>query len=128
MKIVKVIKIVHDNLFECLLQNFCYIVVRANNMVFEFTISYFSLIDLNDLIMVTEILSNVDVAKTTQNNKDTLVSGFARTKAFLDSYYEYLAIIDIDIALDINKTSKVPQYLLKRRMNIIEFEVSEIIH
>lgn len=65
MKIVKVIKIVHDNLFECLLQNFRYIVVRANNMVFEFTISYFSLIDLNDLIMVTEILSNVDVAKTT---------------------------------------------------------------
>lgn len=47
---------------------------------------------------------------------------------FLDCYHEHLAITDIDLAMAINKTAKVPQSLLKGRMNIDRFEDREIIH
>lgn len=84
--------------------------------------------NLNDLITLSKMLSNVDILKKAETNRNALVIGFGHAKAFLDSYYEYLAITDIDLTLAINKTSKVPQPLLKGRMNIDKFEDSEIIH
>ena len=47
MRIVKVMTIICDNLFEGLLQNFRYVVLRANNVAFEFTIANFPLMNLN---------------------------------------------------------------------------------
>lgn len=84
--------------------------------------------NLNDLIMVMKILTIVDVSKIAKTNKDDFVIGFANVKAFLNRYYDYLAITDIDLALAINKTSKVPQCLLKVKLNIDDFEDGEIIH
>lgn len=65
--------------------------------------------NLNELITVPKILNVVDVSKITETNKDDFFFiGYAHLKAFLDSYYDYLAIIDIDLALAMNKTLKVP--------------------
>lgn len=50
-----------DSIFEGLLQNLRYVVVRANNVVFEFTITDFLLMNLNDLIAVKKILGFIDV-------------------------------------------------------------------
>lgn len=66
--------------------------------------------------------------KITESNKDDFVIGFYHIKAFLDSYYDCLAITYIDLALEINKTSKVPQSILKGKLNIDEFEDGEIIY
>lgn len=84
--------------------------------------------NLNDLVIVSNISSNVDKSKVSETSKHAFVIGFGHINAFLDSYYEYLAITDIDLSLAINMTSNVPQSLLKGRMNIDEFEDSEIIH
>lgn len=128
MKIVKVLTIIRDNLFEGLLQHFGYVVARENNVVFEFTIADFPLMNLNDFTTVTKILRVVDVSKITETNKDDFVNGFAYIKSFLDRYYDYLAIIVIDLSLAIKKTSKVPQSLLKGKLNIDDFEDTETIH
>lgn len=55
VKIVKVMIVIHENFFEGLLQNFRYVVLRANNVVFKFTIADSTLMNLNDLITVTKI-------------------------------------------------------------------------
>lgn len=84
--------------------------------------------NLNNLITISKILCIVDVLKVVDENRHAFILGYGQIKAFLDCYYEYLAITDIDLALAINKTSKVPQSLLKGMMNIDKFEDSEIIH
>lgn len=96
-------------------------------MVIEFTVAYFPLMKLNDLVVVTNIFSIVDVLKLTEANMDAFILGFSDIKTFLDGYYEYLAIIDIDLALVVNKAAKMPQSLLKS-MNIDKFEDGVIIH
>lgn len=98
----------HDTLFEGPLENFCYIFIRENNMLFEFIVADFPLMNLNDHIIVTKILSYVDVTKIIETNNDPFIVSFAHIKTFLDSYYKYLAITYIDLALFINKTLKVP--------------------
>ncbi|CAH1453467.1 unnamed protein product [Lactuca virosa] len=114
--------------FEGLLQNFRYVVLRGNNVAFEFTIAYFPLINLNDLITVTKILSNVDVSKITETNKDNFIIGFTHIKVFTGNYYDYLAIIDIELATTVKKPLKVPQSLLRGKLNINDFEDCKIIH
>ena len=111
-----------------LLQNFRYSVVRANNVEFEFSVADFSLMNLNDLISITNILINLDVSKIPETNRNDFILGFGHIKAFLDSYYEYLAITDNDLVIAIKKTVKVPQTLAKAKLNINEFEDGEIIH
>lgn len=63
--------------------------------------------------MVTKILISVDVSKLVKTNKEVFIGWFAHIKAFVDSYYEYLANMDIDIAFAINKSSPMPQSLLR---------------
>lgn len=108
VKIIKVMTIIYECLCIGMLQNFFYIFVRANNIVFDFTIVDFLLLNLSDLITVMKILSTLDVAKITETNKDAFAFGFDHIKSFLDSHYDYLAIKDIDLSLDVSKTSKVP--------------------
>ncbi|CAI9283452.1 unnamed protein product [Lactuca saligna] len=51
-----------------------------------------------------------------------------KIKVFIDNYFACLAITDIELSMDVNKTSKVPQSLLKGKDNIGKFEDVEIIH
>lgn len=80
VKIVKVLSITRENLLEGILQKFCYVVVRANNVICEFSIAYFPLMNLNNLVTVTRILSNMDVLKLTETNKDDFLTGFSHIK------------------------------------------------
>lgn len=59
VKIAKIVSIAHDVLFEGVLKNYRYSVVRANNILFEFTIADFPLMNLNDLIMVMKLLGDL---------------------------------------------------------------------
>lgn len=48
------------------------------------------------------ILNGVDVSKITETDKDDFVIRLPHVKPFLDSYYDYLEIADIYLALTIN--------------------------
>lgn len=128
VKIIRVMLVVPNVLFEGFLQYFPYSVVKENNVVLELTIAYIPLRNLNDLIIVSKILCNVDTSKVAEENSDVFVLGYAHIKALLDCYYKYLAITDIDLSKAINKSSKVPQSLLKGKLNIDKFEDGEVIH
>lgn len=96
------------------MQNFCYTIVRANNVVFEITIIDFPLMNLSDLITMTKILSQVDKSQILEENQVSLVVRHTNIKAFTDCYSPYFPETDIDLAMAINKTSKVPKALLRR--------------
>lgn len=117
-----------ENLFEGILRNFCYVVVRANNVVCEFSIANFPMMNLNDWVTVTRILSNVGVSKLTETNKDDFLIGFAHIKVFIDNYYDWIASTDIELTSAVNKPSKVPQSLLKGKINIDKYEDGQIIN
>ncbi|CAI9294637.1 unnamed protein product [Lactuca saligna] len=65
---------------------------------------------------ILRVLSNVDVMKLPEKNQDDFLIGVAHIKVFIDNYYDFLAITDIELAIAINKTSKVPQSLLKGKI------------
>lgn len=52
--------------------------------MFDFTVGDFPLTNLNDLIMVPNILSNVDVSIIAEANIDVFVLQFGHIKPFLD--------------------------------------------
>lgn len=79
-----------------------------NNVVCEFLVANFPLMNLNNLVIVTSILSNVHVTKLPENNKDDFLIGFTHMKVFIDSYYDCLSITYTELSMDIKKTLKVP--------------------
>lgn len=84
--------------------------------------------NLNNLITMTKILSQVHRSQIPKENCDALIIGYGHIKAFIDCYYSYLAEKDIDLAMTINKSSKVPKLFLRGNINIDEIEDGEIIH
>ena len=76
VKIVKVMKIERDILFEGLLQNFLYVFVRAKNVEFEFMVFYFLLKNMDDLISITKFLINMDVSMIPETNRNDFILGF----------------------------------------------------
>lgn len=63
VKIVRVLNILNDVLFEGLLQKYQFYVVRTNNVACDFSVIDFPLINMNDLINVSNILTTVDASK-----------------------------------------------------------------
>ena len=108
VKIVKVLNISKDTLFEGLLQNFRYYVVRANNVAFDFSMEDFTLMNLNELISVAKILSSVDVSKLQMTKKIDFLIGFAHIKLFIDNYYDCLAMIDVELASAMGRQVTMP--------------------
>ena len=100
VKIVKVLGITKDQLFKGLLQNFCFHVVRANNVAYYFTVADFPLMNLNDLICVSKNLSGVDASKLQVTSKEYFLLGFAHIKLFIDNYYDCLALTDVELTLE----------------------------
>lgn len=49
------------------------------------------LMNLNNLINVAKILSDVDVSKLQVNSKEDFLIGFSHIKVFIDNYYDCLA-------------------------------------
>lgn len=108
VKIVKVLNIYRENLFEGLLLNFLYHAVRANNVACNFSVADFPLMNLDDLITVTNFLISIDVLKLLDSNKDDFLIGFTHIKVFIDNYFDCLAVTEIELAMAVNRTSKVP--------------------
>lgn len=71
----------------------------------------FPLMNLNDLIIVSTILCNVDALQVFEENRNVFV-----------------LVTNIDLARVINKTAKLPQSVMKEKSNIDEFEDGDIIH
>lgn len=128
VNIFRVMWIVSNVFFKLFLHNFCYLVLWENNVAFELTIANFPLMNQNDLNTVSNFLCNVDASKVAEENRNVFVLGYAHIKAFVDCYYEYFSITDIHLSMAINKSSKVPQSLLRGKLNIVEFKDGEIIH
>lgn len=91
VKIVKVLPIVPDILFEGVLQIPRYTIVKANNVLFDFIISDFPLPNLNDLITVTKIFAELDKSQVQDQDQTWCIFGYAHVKSFLDCYYSYFA-------------------------------------
>lgn len=103
VKILKVLLVVPDVLFEGLMHNFHYNVVRANSVVFEFTISNFTLKNLKDLIIISMILCDVDSSQLPEESWNSFIIGYDHIKAFIDCYCSYLAKTDTVLAMAIKK-------------------------
>ena len=122
MKIVKVFNITKDVLFEGVLQNYRFHVVRANNVACDFSVVDFPLMNMNDLINVANILRSVDVSKLQVNNKEDFLIGLAHIKLFIDKYYDCLALTDVQLAIAMGCQVKVPLLLLKGQGNLKDFD------
>lgn len=113
-------------MFEEVLQNYRYNVVSVNNVLFDFNIAEFPLMNLNDLITITiswEIWVNPKI-----KDKALYIIGYGHIKIFLDRYYAYLALIKIDLSTSANKKLKVLNALLEGKINTDDYEDGEIIN
>ncbi|CAI9280723.1 unnamed protein product [Lactuca saligna] len=108
---IKLISITHDTLIEGVLKNYRYSLVRENNVLFDFTITDFPLMNLVDLVMIAKILG--DLIKSQIHEKSSYIIGYGHIKCFLDCYYAYLALTYLDLSTAINKNLKVSKALLK---------------
>lgn len=93
VKIAKLISIALDSLFEGMLHNIRYNVVRANNVAFDITIADFPLMNVNGLITSAMLMGNL--RKTQIIDKTTCILGYGHIKTILDAYFANLALIDI---------------------------------
>lgn len=103
IKVTQVLGISKGELFENMLQNFRYHVVRVNKVPFEFSIVDFPLKSLNDLIQVAYILKDIDASKLQNTSKEDLHLGFGHIKLFIDNYYDSLALTDVDLDASVGK-------------------------
>ncbi|CAI9282187.1 unnamed protein product [Lactuca saligna] len=72
----------------------------------------FPLMNINDLITISIILCDVDDSQTDEDKQKDFVIRYGHIKVF------NLAVIDIDLAMEINKTSNVLKSLLKVRKDL----------
>ncbi|CAI9290472.1 unnamed protein product [Lactuca saligna] len=86
VKIVRVLGITKDVLFEGMLQNYRYHAVQANN--------------------------SVDLTKLQLKNKEDFSNAFAHMKVFIDGYYRALALTNVELAMSLDKEITVPQTML----------------
>ncbi|KAL7601073.1 hypothetical protein Lser_V15G24877 [Lactuca serriola] len=108
MKIKKVLTIKNDVLFEDMLQNFRYFVIRADNKQYDFTVADFPLMNCNDLIQVALILKHMEENKLKGSETDVFKVGFAQVKTYIDNYFDCLALTNDELANVLGREVKVP--------------------
>lgn len=113
-------------LFESVLQNVRYNVVRENNVLFHYTIADSPLINESDLISTAKLMGDLNKSQISKNAM--YIIGYGHITTFLDSYFAHLSLTNIDLSVPINIKSKVPKDLLKGKLIIEEYEDGEIIH
>lgn len=82
--------------------------------------------NINNLITIQKKLCNVETSQVVKEIQNTFVIGCAHINDFIDCYYGYLVVKYIDLGIAINKTSKVPNALLKGKFNIEKFKDGEL--
>ncbi|KAL7617007.1 hypothetical protein Lser_V15G03290 [Lactuca serriola] len=126
MKIKKVLTIKKDELFENMLQNFRYFVVRADNKPVDFTIADFPMMNLNDLIQVALILKEMEENKFNRYDTNVFKFGFAHIKKFIDNYYDCLALTDEELASVRGKQVTVPWESTLSQIELKKYSDGEI--
>ncbi|KAL7604851.1 hypothetical protein Lser_V15G19577 [Lactuca serriola] len=126
MKIKKVLTIKKDVLFENMLQNFRYFVIRADNKQYDFTIADFPLMNCNDLIQVALILKHMEENKLKGSETDVFKVGFAHVKTFIDNYFDCLALTDEELANVLGREVKVPWEDTLTQSALSKYVVGEI--
>ena len=86
----------------------------------------FPLMNIHDLICVARIMKGTDFSKLQLTSKKDFLIGFAHIKLFIDNYYEYLALTDLELALAIGKQITVTQSMLKSQASLKSYEDGEI--
>lgn len=66
----------------------------ANNTLCELTIADFPLINLNDLIIVTEILGYLNNDQV--QDKSSYIIRYSHIKSFIDFYFDHLRPVDFE--------------------------------
>ena len=97
-KIKKFISIKKDVVFENTVQNMKYIVTRANGNVCKFTIAYFPLMNLYDLIQVALLLKERSFSYLQNTDLDEYKLEVTHIKIFIENYYECLALTDVELS------------------------------
>ncbi|KAL7591219.1 hypothetical protein Lser_V15G33877 [Lactuca serriola] len=126
MKIKKVLTIKKDVLFEDMLQNFRYFVIRADNKQYDFTIADFPLMNCNDLIQVALILKNMEENKLKGSETDVFKVGFVHVKTYIDNYFDCLALTDEELANVLGREVKVPWEDTLTQSALSKYVVGEI--
>ncbi|KAL7610282.1 hypothetical protein Lser_V15G13610 [Lactuca serriola] len=107
-------------------QNFCYHVVRANNVSGDFLVADFPLMNLNDLIQVALILKDMDASQLQGTDKEVLRLGLGYIKIFIDNYYDCLALIDVELSTALGKKVKVAMEVTKSQSELKKYVDGEI--
>ncbi|KAL7607644.1 hypothetical protein Lser_V15G16187 [Lactuca serriola] len=126
MKIKKVLTIKKDVMFEDMLLNFRYFVIRADNKQYDFTIDDFPLMNCNDLIQVALILKNMEENKLKGSETDVFKVGFAHVKTYIDNYFDCLALTDEELANVLGREVKVPWEDTLTQSTLSKYVVGEI--
>ncbi|KAL7587313.1 hypothetical protein Lser_V15G40383 [Lactuca serriola] len=126
MKIKKVLTIKKDVLFEDMLQNFRYFVIRADNKQYDFTVADFPLMNCNDLIQVALILKHMEENNLKGSETDVFKVGFAHVKTFIDNYFDCLALTDEELANVLGREVKVPWEDTLTQSALSKYVVGEI--
>ncbi|KAL7586161.1 hypothetical protein Lser_V15G40639 [Lactuca serriola] len=126
MKIKKVLTIKKDVLFEDMLQNFQYFVIRADDKQYDFTIADFPLMNCNDLIQVALILKHMEENKLKGSETDVFKVGFAHVKTYIDNYFDCLALTDEELANVLGREVKVPWEDTLTQSALLKYVVGEI--
>ena len=113
IKIKKVVAIKKDVLFENMIQNFRYHVIRANNQAIDFCVADFPLMNLNDLIQVALLLKEMEASQLKGTDKEVFRLGLAHIKIFIDNYYDCLALTDEELASSMDRKVSVAMELSK---------------
>lgn len=82
-------------MFEGIIPNYRYKVIRSNNTPYEFTIVDFPLMNLNDLITQAKIMGYLDNDHI--SNKATYIIGYGHINNFIDCYFAYLGLTGFEM-------------------------------
>ncbi|KAL7612549.1 hypothetical protein Lser_V15G06652 [Lactuca serriola] len=126
LKIKKVLTIKKDVLFEDMLQNFRYFVIRVDNKQYDFTIADFPLMNCNDLIQVALILKHMEENNLKGSETEVFKVGFAHVKTFIDNYFDCLALTDDELANVLGREVKVPWEETLSQSALSKYVVGEI--
>lgn len=124
VKIIKLVSITPDVIFEGVVQNYRYKVVRANYTLYKFTIVDFPLMNLNDLITVTKIMGDMNNDRV--QDKASYIIRYSHIKSFV-CYYAHLSLTDFEFPTTFNKKLKVPMSIFKGNLNADDYEDGEIL-
>ena len=104
-------------MLEGVIQNCQYKVVKANKVLFHFTIADFPLINLNDLITIAKIMGDLNNYQVL--DRSSYIIGYSHIKSFIDFYFDHLGLIDSEFVSSFIKKPKVPKSMSRENEHLL---------